>query len=333
MRLLNQYFRERNQVKVGLVGAVAVVLLTTFALNIGALRSGLLGADHIAQFAESGGLRPGDDVRVAGLTVGKVDGVEIVDQHVDVAFTLDEVEVGSRSKAAIKSDNALGRRYLAVTPAGAGNADVIPVARTTSPYGVTDALSDLTDTTGELDVDQLAASLDSVSSVLEATPDSLRSTVNGVGRLSASIAERDQQLQELFARAANVSDVLAERSAEITALMSDSAAFFAELQARRHQVHQLLVNTTAAAAQIRGLIRDNEDTLGSTLRELDGVIKLLERNKASLEYGLKHLGAFIRSLGEAVGAGPFFYAYLQNLVPADLAPVIPELVSAKGEKP
>lgn len=326
MPVLTKRFSEMNQLRVGVTGLVVVMLLVALAVNVGKVRAQLFGTDYSAAFSESGGLRRGDDVRVAGLTIGTVEEVRIEGTHVAVAFNVEDVELGDETRAAIKSDNALGRKFVQLVPGGDGLSQDIPIERTVAPYGVTQALSDLTATTGELDVEQLAASFDSVSAMFADTPPELREALRGVGRLSATISSRDAELQQLFEKARGVTGVLAERNQEITQLMTDGSAFFSEIQARRLVIHQLLVNTRLVAKELVGLVEDNQATLAPALAELEGVIALLDRNEDNLEYAVQHLGGFIRALGEAVGGGPFFYAYLQNLAPADMVPVLSDLV-------
>ncbi|CAN5504800.1 MCE family protein [soil metagenome] len=333
MPLLNKRFSERNQFRVGLVGLMVVLLVVALSINVGKIRNGLFGTGYSAVFAESGGLRAGDDVRVAGLTVGRVEDVGIEGTHVAVSFNVEGIDLGDRTTAAIKSDNALGRKFVQVVPGGDGVSEEIPIERTVAPYGVTQALSDLTATTGELDVDQLAASFDSVAAMFADTPPELREALRGVGRLSKTISSRDAELQQLFEKARGVTGVLAERNQEITQLVTDGSAFFSEVQARRLVIHQLLVNTRLVTKELVGLVDDNQAQLRPALRELQGVIKILDRNSDNLEYAIQHLGGFIRALGEAVGGGPFFYAYLQNLVPADMAPIISDLIRQDPGEP
>ena len=326
MPLLSKRFSERNPFQMGLVGLTMVGLVVALSVNVGTIRSSLLGTEYSAAFAESGGLRAGDDVRVAGLTVGRVEDVRIEDTHVAVTFDIEGLDLGDRTSAAIKSDNALGRKFVQLEPAGTGVSANIPIERTVAPYGVTQALSDLTATTGELDVDQLAASFDSVADMFTDTPPELREALRGVGRLSQTISSRDAELAQLFDKARGVTGVLADRNQEITQLMTDGSAFFSEIQARRLVIHQLLVNTRLVTRELIGLVDDNRAQLRPALTELQGVIEILDRNSDNLEYAIKNLGGFIRALGEAVGGGPFFYAYLQNLVPADMAPIISNLI-------
>jgi phospholipid/cholesterol/gamma-HCH transport system substrate-binding protein len=315
-----------NQVRVGLVGLVLTGLVVALALQVGQFRMAMFGARHDALFAEAAGLHGGDDVRVAGMTVGKVRSVRLDRAAVRVRFSVIGVDLGSRTSAAIKSTNALGGKYLALYPAGPGTVGSIPLSRTSAPAGVTEALENLTTTAGELDVDQMAQSFDSVSAVLSATPEHFRGAIAGVDKLSQALANRDAELTRVFQSAAGVSKVLADRTLELTQLIGDGSAVMDEIWARRAAVHEILANTRAVAVQLTGLVNDNRATLRPALRELQGVIEILDKNEANLDFVLSRLGGFARSLGESVGSGPFYYAYLANLVPTNLAPVLPELM-------
>ena len=80
-------FRERNPVTIGAI-SIAVIL---FALLVVAFQAGDLpliggGDTYHAAFTESGGLKPNDEVRIAGVRVGKVTGVELDGNKVDATF-------------------------------------------------------------------------------------------------------------------------------------------------------------------------------------------------------------------------------------------------------
>src|SRR3546814_622140 len=268
---MSRRFSEMNQAKIGVIGLVTVALVAAVSLNIGAIRGALFGTVYSAVFKESGGLGPGDDVRIAGMTVGSVRSVEIEGTAVTVEFTVEESDLGRKSAAAIKSDNALGRKYLQVVPAGEGRLEKIPLERTTSPYGVTEALGDLSANTAEIDVDQLEKSLTSLTTMFTDTPDEFRQALQGVARLSTSISSRDTQLAALFEKARSVTGVIADRNAELMTLMSDGSAFFSEIQSRRQVIHSLLVNAHSMATELEDFVDDNVDELGPTLDALTKV--------------------------------------------------------------
>lgn len=326
-------FSELNQFRVGLVGIVAVFLLITLAVNVGQIRTLLSGERHSAAFSEAGGISKNDDVRVAGVTVGKVTEVSLDGSQVRVDFTVDGVQLGDATAAAIKTDSALGRKFLELQPAGEGTLDdQIPLSRTRAPYDVTQALSDLTTTSQEIDTRQLAKSFDVVSDTFSDTPPELRATLRGVSQLGRVIAARDGELRSLLAHASGVTGVLAERNLQVTRLLVDGNALFEELDARRWVIHKLLVNVTRATHQLSALVRENRTTLGPALEELRQVTRVLNDNEKNLEFVIQNLGGYVRELNEAIGGGPFFYAYVENLVPTNLAPMLPDLLGSQGGK-
>jgi phospholipid/cholesterol/gamma-HCH transport system substrate-binding protein len=153
-------FRERNPVIIGAVSlaVIAALILAAFRAQDLPLIGG--GDVYYAAFTESGGLKANDEVRIAGVRVGKVESVELAGDHVRVAFRVDSgEEFGSETLAAIKIKTLLGAMYLALQPAGSGQMEEeseIPVERTQSPYDVVEAFSGLAETSEKIDTDQLA---------------------------------------------------------------------------------------------------------------------------------------------------------------------------------
>ena len=74
--------------------------------------------------------------------------------------------------------------------------------------------------------------------------------VDGIARLSRSVASRDSELQTLFESSSAVTDVLEERSQDIVDLMGNSDLVFQELQKRKRAVHALLVNARSLAVEL-----------------------------------------------------------------------------------
>lgn len=321
-------FSEFNQVKVGTVGLVVLAMMMATALSSGKIKSLVFGTDFAAEFAEAGGLRPNDDVLISGYPVGSVTSIDIEDDHVLVEFTTDGMALGKATRAAIKTESALGTKFLQLEPAGAGeleSGDRIPLSRTTSPYDVTEALADLTVTTGKIDTDQLAQSFDTLSETFAETPSELRSALRGVHRLSESLSSRDDALRAVLAHSRGVTKVLSDRNVEITRLLTDGNALLTELEARRDTIRNLLSGIRQATKQLSGFVSDNNESLRPAMSELRKALAVLNKNAKHIEDAIGLLGRLGRALGEAVGGGPFFYAYLQNLAPTNLAPVLPGL--------
>ncbi|WP_188113343.1 MCE family protein [Nocardioides humilatus] len=312
-------FSEMDLGKIGLVGLILTGLLLAGALNIGKLLELVNSSTYTADLAEAGGLRSGDDVRVAGIKVGKVNDVELMDDHVEVSFGLEDIDLGDETRAIVKSDNALGSKFLALEPKGDGDESHIPLERTDAGFAVNEELGELTTSTAEIDEDRLAESFASVSAVLEQTPEEFRGALKGVGKLSNTLSSRDDELARLLQKASNISGLLADRNKDITQIMSDGSLLFDELTQRREILGDLLRNVQRATAQLVGLARDNKLSLKPALTELKQSAELLADYRDTLAVALKTTGGYIRSLGESVAGGPFFQAYVANLgSPEDL---------------
>ncbi|MFD4367319.1 MCE family protein [Rhodococcus sp. NPDC058521] len=308
---------ERNPVQVGIIGVAVSAMIVIATLQYDQLQFISGGTHYTAEFADAGGLLEGDEVSLAGVEVGKVTDVELEDKHVAITFTIEDgIALGDATEANIKTNTVLGRKSLQIVPRGNETLDVgstIPLDRTNSPYSLNDALGDLTTTVSELDTDQVNNALNSMSGALENTPPELRTALEGMTRLSESINSRDESLQQLLSRAEDVTGILADRSDQINQLIVDGNELFAELDRRRNAISQLIANVSSVSRQLSGLVLDNQEQMKPTLDQLNHVVGILQKNKENVGQALEALAPYATSLGEAVGSGSFFMAYLQNV--------------------
>lgn len=320
----------RSTVRIGATGLAVLLGLILLALNSGTVIRAFTTTSYHADFAEAGGLTSGDTVRVAGLVMGTVDSVALQGSHVEVTFSVRHGgHLGTTTGAAIRTATVLGTKYLALLPSGQGTlaaGSTIPLRRTQSPYNLTEVLSTLTSKAGAINTGQLAKSFDTIATTFQNSPPALRSTLTGVRALSETIASRDAALSQLLAHAGAVTGVLAQRSHQIGTLITDGNELLATLYQRRAEIRLLLVNVTAVIDQLKGLATDNQRQLGPALAQLQGVLTVLNNNAANITQIIAGLQRYAGSLGEVVGGGPWFYAYLQNIVPTNLVPVVPGLL-------
>jgi len=224
------------------------------------------------------------------------------------------VRLGEQTRASVKVKTLLGQKYLAVDPAGRGTLDeAIPVGRTTTPYDVTAAFSDLSDNIGQIDTDQLEASFTALSDAFRDTPESVRQTVDGLTDLSRTISTRDEELATLLESTSQVTQTFANRNDELASLISDGSLLLTELENRRATVQALLSSTASLGTQLQGLVADNEEQLRPALAELDQVAAILTANQANLDAALARLGPYYRVLTSASGQGRWVDSYLCGL--------------------
>lgn len=317
-------FRERNPIPIGLISLAVIAGMLLAALNVDNLPVIGGGQHYQAHFTEAAGLSEGDEVRIAGVRVGKVRSVTLDRDKVLVRFRVKDAWVGDRSTVYIKIKSVLGQKYLQVDPLGAGEQDggeVIPLQRTASPYDVMEAFRGLAETTNEIDTDQLAQSLTVLADSVRDSPEQVRSALSGLTRLSTTISSRDQQLATLLRNASDVSGLLANRTEEIEQLIADGNLLLAELHERRDAISRLLSGTRALSAQLTGLIEDNNEQLRPALDQLERVTDLLLRNQEQLSEGLYLMGPFSRLFANALGSGHWFDNYVYGVLPPMLGTV------------
>jgi phospholipid/cholesterol/gamma-HCH transport system substrate-binding protein len=312
-------FRDRNPVTIGAASLAVLALLVLAAFRAQDLPLVGGGDTYYASFAESGGLRVNDEVRIAGVRVGKVDSVELVDGEVKVGFKVKtDSTFGDETAAAIKVKTLLGAMYLSLEPDGDGQLEeesTIPVERTSSPFDVVDAFEGLAETSAEIDTDQLADSLTTLADLTRNTPEEFRNALSGVSALSRTVASRDEELNSLLQNLERVSTVLNARDEDIVTLMRDSDVLFRALVTRRDAVHDLLVSTSTLSRELTAIVSQSRADLKPALSHLENVLAVLNKNQDNLDNSLRLMEPFYRVFTNTLGTGPWFDTYIENLPP------------------
>ncbi|WP_020665103.1 MCE family protein [Amycolatopsis benzoatilytica] len=282
------------------------------------------GTGYAAEFSEAAGLEKGNDVRVAGVKIGRVSQVSLDGASVRVAFRVAGAWLGDRTSASIRIKTVLGQKYLALDPAGVGSLDPrtpIPRDRTTVPYDVLPAFRQLATTVDQIDTTQLAHSFRALSDTFAHTPGDVRGALAGLSRLSDTLATRDAKLARLWAGARTASTTLADRDAQLTRLMTDGNRLLAEVQRREAAVQSLLTGARRLGTELSGLVADNDRELGPTLTQLDQLTALLERDRDSIAAGIRKMAPFVRFATNLSGNGRWIDGYLCGLVLPSVGPL------------
>ncbi|WP_158881342.1 MCE family protein [Amycolatopsis anabasis] len=317
-------FSQRNPVPIALAGIAVIVLGLVAALNSEDLPVIGAGTTYSAEFSEAAGLKDDDEVRVAGVKVGKVSGIDLDGDKVKVSFKVKDVWLGDKTTAAIKIKTVLGQKYLALDPVGtqALNPDAgIPRERTMAPYDVIEAFNGLSQTVDQIDTTQLAKSFDTLSETFADTPDELHGALNGLSQLSDTISKRDNQLATLLASTKQVSQTLVDRDQEVTKLLADGNKLLDEVSRRKTAIDALLNGSRTLATELQGLVDDNDKQLQPVLANLDQLTSMLQRNQDSLAEGIPKFASFIRVFTNTVGSGRWFDNYICGLLLPSAGPI------------
>jgi phospholipid/cholesterol/gamma-HCH transport system substrate-binding protein len=307
---------ERSIMRLGTIALLVLLLAMAAAFNLQKF-PGFRGTGYHAYFADANGLSQGDMVQIGGVRVGRVNSIKIHSDRVRVDFDVHDAEFGTQTKASVEVLNLLGTKFLNLTPAGPGtmpSGSTIPLSRTHTTYDVVSTLDPLTTTTEQLDTDQLAEALRTLAGTIDASAPEVHESFTGISRLSASIASRNKEVEQLLEHADDVTRLLDQRKGDLVTLMKQGDLVFQELQARKESIHRLLVNARQLAVSLKGIADDNRAEIGAALADLHQVTSNLRRQKQEIEATIHYLEPYASVLINVIGTGPWFDAYVPNLV-------------------
>jgi phospholipid/cholesterol/gamma-HCH transport system substrate-binding protein len=320
-------YRGTGLIKAGFIGAVLIGMLILVGLSPDRIVALATDVRYQALFSEAGGLATGNAVTVSGIKVGTVSDVSLHNGDALVTFTMKgSVPLGQDTSAHIRTGTLLGERVLTLESAGSGimhPLDVIPISRTSSPYSLTQAVSDFTAYADQTNTTNLNQSLDTLSATLNQIAPQLGPTFDAVSRLSQSLNNRNTSLADLFKSASALTGILSERSQQVNKLILNSDDLLQVLAGRRNEIVQLLAATSAVSKQLSGLVHDNESKLAPALQKLNSVTSVLEKNRDNFEKALPGLAKFEITVGEAISNMYAYSAFVPNfLVPQIFQPFL-----------
>jgi phospholipid/cholesterol/gamma-HCH transport system substrate-binding protein len=235
-----------------------------------------------AEFNDVVGMRDGDDVKLAGLTVGEVSDIEVVAGRARVRFRVDdEVQLPTDTVVAVRWRNLIGQRYLGLE---AGRADTL--------LGDGDTVAGAKDV---VDLGQLVNQL--VPLTRAVSPDQVNEILT---TLLEAFDGNDAAFDGLLADLDGVLGMLADRESTIDQLLVDYDQVAAAVASRDAQIGQMVDNLVA----ISGTFADHDALLDQALVELSelmtGFDGLLDRSAGDLAGTIQHLGAVVGTAADNV---------------------------------
>ncbi|MGI5292245.1 MlaD family protein [Nonomuraea polychroma] len=327
-------FRDRNKYAVGLVSmaTLAVILVATFLVgNLGLLEGGYMMS---GVFADSGGVRTGNDVRVAGVRVGEVTEVrpDYAQGHVIVTWRVDDdVRLGRGTRADIALSNLLGGRYVKLT--GAVSAPYmdqlpepqrrIPLDRTGVPTLINDAIKDATRLVERLDTEAVDDLLTELGKVDLAKRGRITRLMENIGDLSDTISKSEPQLQRLLDHGTTIMEVLERKDKQLVRLIDGIEVMLSELRKRRNELRVLLGDGSDLVQSTTRLINEHERSLIQVLDDNAAITTRLSEGNEQLNSLLAWAGPTFSGLSTMGGQGPWLEA-----IATGLGPINPEVLSA-----
>ncbi|WP_214369378.1 MCE family protein [Pseudonocardia sp. H11422] len=296
---------------------VTALATTVLALTIANAQSGDR-ANYLARFTDATGLLVGDDVRIAGVVVGSVDSVEIVDRRLaEVSFSVDTAQrLPASVTASVLYKNLIGQRYLSLgqgvgaTRATLSPGDTIPVERTRPPLNLTTLFNGFKPLFTGLDAEQINQLSTEIVQVLQGQGGTVQNLLASTSSLTNTIADRDQVIGQVIDNLNSVLETVNARDQQLSDLVQNLQALVSGLAEDREpigdaieSIGELTTVTAGFVGEARPALRDDIDALGDLAGNLNEAEPTVDRV-------LQNLPGKLNTISRAGSYGSWFQFFM-----------------------
>ncbi|WP_183093362.1 MCE family protein [Nocardioides stalactiti] len=242
------------------------------------------GKTYQAVFTNASTLEDGDDVRVAGVSVGEVKSVEHYERSMAlVEFRIDaDIELTTASTAEIRFLNLIGDRYLALEQGvGADDAEVIddgdtiPVEHTSPSLDLTVLFDGFKPLFQALTPDQVNELSMNLVQVLQGEGGTVRGLLEHTASLTTALADRDQLIGQVVTNLSETLDTVNQRREQLSSLVIELKDWMSDLAKDRETIGGSLDNISELTVTVADLLRRGRPLLKKDIAALNDLAALL----------------------------------------------------------
>lgn len=294
------------------VTALATVLLGITIANRGSGDT----VGYRARFTDATSVNPGDDVRMSGVRIGQVEGVQVVDRRfVEVAFSVDrDRHLAASVTATIKFRNLIGQRYLALDQGDGGGVlapgALIPLERTRPALDLTAMLGGfkpLFQALSPKDVNQLAFE---IVSVLQGEGSTVDSLLEHTAALTGTLAEKDQVIGQVITNLNTVLQQVNARGDKLSTLVTTTQQLISGLAKDATPIGEAVDGLADLTTSTAGLLRDGREPLRKDIVALGDLSKNLADGTPAFEAFITNLPRKYENLGRTLSYGTWLNVFI-----------------------
>jgi phospholipid/cholesterol/gamma-HCH transport system substrate-binding protein len=318
-------FRDLNRKAVAIISVAIIGAACVFAFAAGQLRLFQGGYEMSGVFKDTGGIKGGDDVRVAGVKVGRVSSVrpDFSRGQVVITWKVDgDIRLGRQTRAGVETATLLGGRYIKLSgPVGAPYlADLpaeqrrIPLARTSVPFTVTDAVNSATGIAKGIDEQAINKILDETTKINTPSREKLGQMLRNINELATVLNERNPEIRQLVANSKKITGTLAAKDAQLIRLINASRTLLDELVKRRNELAATIGQSSSVVRTLSQTIAAHEKEINAILDDVHLLTQRLAPNLDAFNAGWAQMGPTFRAVA-LTSDGPWINAVLTGFGP------------------
>ena len=273
-------------IKLGIFTVVSILVTGLLAAIMGNIGFGS-GREYKAVFTTASMLEKGDDVRVAGVSVGEVKKVEHYERnHALITFRVkSDVPLTTASRAEVRFLNLVGDRYLALeagADAGAkrlGEGDTLPVEQTSPALDLTTLFNGFKPLFQALTPEQVNELSMNLVQVLQGEGGTIQGLLEKTASLTTTLADRDELIGQVVDNLNATMETVNARSEQVTQLVVELKGWMTDLAADREVIGSSLDNISDLTVEVAGLLRGARPVLKSDIVQLRKFAKLLNKKQ------------------------------------------------------
>jgi phospholipid/cholesterol/gamma-HCH transport system substrate-binding protein len=275
-----------------------------------------------AVFSDATGILNGDPVKIAGVTVGKVNGFEVERGRAIVSFEVEgDVELPENVIADIKYRNLLGQRTINLVRPEEPSAEAlaeggtIPVENTKPALDlalVFNNLRPLIQSTNPEDINTVARA---VLKIFKGREDDFAAMLGNVGAITSTLAERDQRLARLIGNLNELTKVLNGQKSNIRVSLDRFTELMESLADVTPTIEAVVDQLDEASGRFGGIVARNRANLDQELADLNVLLTIVDENLGPLDKISKNLKEVLLATARSQSYGKWWTLYVVNLCP------------------
>jgi phospholipid/cholesterol/gamma-HCH transport system substrate-binding protein len=273
-------------IKLGIFSVVSVLVTGLLAAIMGNIGFGS-GSEYKAIFTTASMLEKGDDVRVAGVSVGEVKKVEHYERNnAIITFRVkSDVPLTTASRAEVRFLNLVGDRYLALEAGADAEAerleagDTLPIDQTSPALDLTTLFNGFKPLFQALQPEQVNELSMNLVQVLQGEGGTIQGLLQKTASLTTTLADRDQLIGEVIDNLNGTLETVNSRSEQVTQLVVELEGWMTDLAADREIIGSSLSNISDLTVEVAGLLRGARPVLKSDVAQLRELARLLNKKK------------------------------------------------------
>lgn len=313
-----------SKVAFGLVAFLVVTAVMTW-LVYATLQRSVTGETtrYGAEFTDVFGLREGDDVRMAGVRVGRVMKVELTeDSRAKVDFALqNDQRLYSDTEASILYQNIVGQRYLDLrqgiarqaNPVALEAGSVIPIERTIPSFDVGVVLNGYEPLFATIDPKAADQITEAAVQALQGDSASWATLVDRTGKLTETFAGRDELLGDLITGLDRLFATLAQQNDNIETTINNAQQMVGTFNARRPELVASMGSLSRVMRSLGAVTSEVNPALQALITREPGFAAHLVTIEPQLAFMGGNLPIMLKGLARATNEGAYLNVYVCDL--------------------